>query len=92
MRQPLVFDETQTYTGDQRPLAHTRNYEWIHPVSDVVNALLAAGMAIDFLNEHEIVVWHAFPHLVEVGEDQFALPPGYPRIPLSYSIGATRRG
>ncbi|MBX3583939.1 MAG: class I SAM-dependent methyltransferase [Rhizobiaceae bacterium] len=87
---PLVFDETQTYTGDERPLVNTRNYEWIHPVSDVVGGLIGAGMRIDFLREHEIVVWHAFPGMVEVGEDQFALPEGSPRIPLSYSIGATR--
>ncbi len=89
---PLVFDESQTYTGDERKLTHTRNYEWIHPVSDVVRALAAAGMAIDFLREHEIVVWHAFPGMVEVGEDQFVLPEGLPRIPLSFSIGATKRG
>ncbi len=89
---PLVFDEAQTYTGDLRPLTHTRNYEWIHPVSDVIGALIAAGMRIDFLHEHEFVVWHAFPGMIEVGDDQFALPPGSPRIPLSYSVGATRTG
>ena len=89
---PLLFDESHTYTGDERPLTHTRNYEWIHPVGDVVGALIGAGMAIDFLREHEIVVWQAFPGMVEVGEDQFALPQGLPRIPLSYSIGATKRG
>lgn len=87
---PLVFDERQTYTGDPRPLTHSRNYEWIHPVVDVVTALIEAGMAIDFLREHEILVWQAFPGMVEAGEDQFMLPPGGPRIPLSFSIGATK--
>ena len=89
--EPLVFDETQTYTGDARPIAHTRNYEWIHPLSDIVNALISAGLAIDFLNEHEIVVWKAFPFVVETGEDQFGLPDGMPKIPMSFSIGATKK-
>ena len=89
--EPLVFDETQTYTGDARPIAHTRNYEWIHPLSDIVNALISAGLAIDFLNEHEIVVWKAFPFVVETGEDQFELPGGMPKIPMSFSIGATKK-
>lgn len=89
---PLAFDEAQTYTGDERALSHTRNYEWIHPLSDVVNAVLSAGLSLDFLNEHEVVVWKAFPFVVETGEDQFELPDGYPRIPMSFSIGATRRG
>ena len=54
--------------------------------------LIGAGLTIDFLNEHDIVVWQAFSFLVEAGEDQFALPEGQPRVPLSFSIGATRRG
>lgn len=87
---PLVFDEAATYTGDARPLTHTRNYEWIHPISDVVNALIQAGLRIDFLNEHDVIVWKPFPFVVETGEDQFELPDGMPKIPMSYSIGATK--
>jgi SAM-dependent methyltransferase len=89
---PLVFDDAQTYTGDERALSHTRCYEWIHPLSDIVNALISAGLAIDFLNEHDIVVWKAFPFVVETGEDQFSLPDGMTKIPMSFSIGATKRG
>lgn len=89
---PLVFDDTQTYTGDTRELTNTRCYEWIHPLSDIVNALIAAGLSLDFLNEHEIVVWKAFPFVVEKGVDQFVLPEGMPKIPMSFSIGATKRG
>ena len=89
---PLVFDDAQTYTGDERALSHTRCYEWIHPLSDIVNALISAGLVIDFLNEHDIVVWKAFPFVVETGEDQFSLPDGMAKIPMSFSIGATKRG
>ncbi len=90
--QPLSWDNVQTYTGDSRPLTHVRNYEWLHPLSDIVNALIAAGMTIDFLNEHDIVVWKAFPFLEEVEKGRFRLPQGMPKIPLAFSIGATRRG
>ncbi|TKT82845.1 class I SAM-dependent methyltransferase [Aquamicrobium sp. LC103] len=92
MAEPLHWDDAQTYTGDERPVKNGLHYEWIHPIGDVVNALITAGMSIDFLNEHEIVVWRAFPDLVEAGEDQFVLPAGMPRIPMSFSIGATRKG
>ncbi|WP_275785721.1 class I SAM-dependent methyltransferase [Pararhizobium gei] len=87
---PLLFEETHTYTGDERPLTHQRMYEWFHSVSDVVNAVIRAGMRIDFLNEHEILTWRHFPGMVETGEDQFELGPGYPRIALSFSVGATK--
>jgi SAM-dependent methyltransferase len=88
---PIVFDDVQTYTGDARPLEHTRCYEWIHPISDIVNALIQAGLTIDLLNEHDIVVWKAFPDVVETGEDQFALAPHHVPVPMSFSIGATKR-
>lgn len=87
---PLAWNDSQTYTGDERQLTHTRCYEWIHPLSDIVNALIGAGLRIDFLNEHEVVVWRAFPDLVELGGEQFALPDSSPKIPLSFSIGATK--
>lgn len=87
---PLVWDDAQTYTGDARPIAHTRNYEWIHPISDVVNAVIAAKLRLDFLREHEIVVWKAFPFVEEAGEDQFALPAGQVKVPMSFSLGATK--
>lgn len=89
--QPLVWDDTQTYTGDPRPLTNVRTYEWLHPLSSVVNALVSAGLSIDFLNEHDVIVWKAFSFLRETGKDQFELPDGMPRIPMSFSIGATRR-
>ena len=87
---PLVFDETQTYTGDNRPLTQTRNYEWIHSLSDIVNALIGAGLRLDFLREHEQIAWRAFPDMIETGVDLFSLPPGVPRLPMSFSIGATK--
>jgi SAM-dependent methyltransferase len=89
--EPLVFDDAQTYTGDSRPLANQRCYEWLHPLSDVVNAVIAAGLSVEFLNEHEALVWRAFPFMVEAGGGQFVLPPGHVKMPMSYSLGATRR-
>ncbi|GGD43691.1 class I SAM-dependent methyltransferase [Aureimonas glaciei] len=87
---PLVFDETTTYTGDARLMANTRNYEWLHPISAVVGSLLGAGLRLDFLHEHERLAWRAFPGMVEVGEDLFALPDGVTKIPLAFSLQATK--
>ena len=41
--EPFVSDEQTTYTGDTTRLVNTRCYEWIHPLTDVVNAVLGAG-------------------------------------------------
>ncbi|MBB3948995.1 class I SAM-dependent methyltransferase [Aureimonas jatrophae] len=89
-RDPLAFDEAQTYTGDARKLEATRNYEWIHPLGSIVGALLAAGLRLDFLHEHDRIAWRAFEGMVEDGEDLFRLPPGIAAPPLAFSIGASR--
>jgi hypothetical protein len=62
---PLVHDDVMTYTGDATPLAHTRSYEWCHPLSDVIGSLLNAGLHLDFLHEHEGLPWRDFSMMVK---------------------------
>ncbi|HMN85840.1 MAG TPA: class I SAM-dependent methyltransferase [Bauldia sp.] len=88
---PLEFNPTQTYTGDPRPLANTLNFEWVHPVSDILMSLIDAGMTIERVAEHEALPFRMFPMMVE-GEDRlWRLPPGVPRLPLSLSVRAVKR-
>src|SRR5262249_45822968 len=85
---PLVFDETHTYSGDTAPLTHCRTYEWIHSLSRVVGALLAAGLSLDFLHEYPGLPWPAFPMCVKDEDGMWHLPASIPGFPLSYSLRA----
>ncbi|MBI3711288.1 MAG: class I SAM-dependent methyltransferase [Proteobacteria bacterium] len=87
---PLAFDDATTYNGDPTPLAATRTYEWQHPLSSIVDAVLGAGLRLTMLNEHEVLPWHAFPMMVPVGDGIFGLPPGHPRMPLAFSLKAVK--
>ncbi|MEF2074122.1 class I SAM-dependent methyltransferase [Consotaella aegiceratis] len=87
---PQAWDEATTYTGDERKLVNTRCYEWFHPVGQIVTAVLDAGLRLDFLHEHDRIAWRAFPDMVEVGEDLFAMPEGTTKIPMALSLGATK--
>lgn len=90
---PLAFDEASTYTQDARPIAHRQNYCWIHPLSDILNALTAAGLTLEWLHEHEQLPYRLFPIMVPAGEPGlFRLPEGTPSFPLSVSLKATKRG
>jgi SAM-dependent methyltransferase len=90
---PLVMDEPTTYTGDPRPIAHTRTYEWIHPLSDIVNALAKAGLTLAWLNEHELLPYRLFPMMVpDEDPGMFRLPDGHPRLALSFSLKAVKTG
>ncbi len=87
---PLVFDGGETYTGDATPLAHPRTYEWQHPLSAIIGALLDAGLRLDFLREHEEVPWQIYPMAAPAGRGMYRLPPTVPAIPLAFSLKAVR--
>lgn len=88
---PQRFDSPTTYTGDQTPLVTDFTYEWMRGTSDVIDALLRAGMQLDFLREHEVLPFKLFPMMVDAGDRMFRLPAGMPRMPLALSLGATKR-
>lgn len=87
---PLVFENPTTYNGDPAPLANPKTYEWIHPLSTVIGALIGAGLRLEFLNEHERLPWKAFPMMVEAAPGLYRLPDGHPRLPLSFSLQARK--
>jgi SAM-dependent methyltransferase len=87
--EPLAFDQAHTYTGDRRALEHRRAYNWIHPISDLLTALAAAGLRLDWLHEHELLPYRLFPMMTPAGpRGLFELPAGIPRVPLSLSLMA----
>jgi SAM-dependent methyltransferase len=89
---PIVMDDPSTYTGDARKIAHTRTYEWIHPLSDILTALIDAGMTIEWLHEHEYLPSRLFPMMVPAErKGLFRLPDALPRLALSFSLKATKR-
>ena len=87
---PLVFDQTQTYSGDPVPLAAIRTYEWIHSLSRIVGALLGAGLTLDFLHEHPTLPWPIFPMCVRGEDGMWRLPDGVSAFPLSVSLRARK--
>jgi SAM-dependent methyltransferase len=88
---PLVFEAATTYTGDRTPLANTKTYQWIHPVSEIVSGLLGAGLQIEMLHEHELLPWKPFPMMVAAEDGYYRLPDGAPPIPLAVSLKARKK-
>jgi SAM-dependent methyltransferase len=67
---PLAFDDATTYTGDEREIANRRCYNWIHPLSDIINALSQAGLALEWLHEHDRLPYRLFPMMVPADVDR----------------------
>lgn len=59
------WDEASTYAGDGT-VAHTRTYEWPHPLSEIFGSLLRAGLRILHFDEGRTLPWRFSPRMVEV--------------------------
>ena len=86
---PLVFNEDTTYT-DGPKLKSTLTYEWIHSMSEIIGALLEAGLILDQFDEYDWTVFQQFDWLVEEDDGRFVTPPGRPSIGLTFTIQAHR--
>ncbi|MDP1701544.1 MAG: methyltransferase domain-containing protein [Aestuariivirga sp.] len=89
---PIVEEEATTYTGDTTPVAATTTNSWIHPLSDIINAVISAGLRLDYLHEHEELAWQFAPIMVakEDKRRMWVLPEGFPKLPLAFSLHATK--
>ncbi len=65
-------------------------YGWNHGIGELVGALLAAGLRLDRLDEHDWTSFRRFPWLEESAEEEFVVPEGRLRVPLSFTLLATR--
>jgi SAM-dependent methyltransferase len=84
---PDVYDEASDYADENAVLENTRGWEWSHPLSTTVGAVLDAGLRLDRLAEHDELPWRMFPHLVAAGEGMFGWPDEN-WLPLAVSIVA----
>jgi SAM-dependent methyltransferase len=86
----LSVEDDADYADPTATLTNTRTVEWMHPLGRTITDLIAAGLTIDFLHEHDAVPWQMFS-ACERGDDGLYRWPGEPLLPLGMSLGATRR-
>jgi ubiquinone/menaquinone biosynthesis C-methylase UbiE len=91
--QPLRFDVSGSYADPHAQVSHNVEYGWAHSLSAVLNALLAAGLELEYLHEFPFTVDPSFfPNLVEPIEGGYwRLKVHADSIPLMFSIRAHRR-
>lgn len=90
-RTPVVWDEPGTYTDGPGATVNTVSVEWFHPIGEVISVLAEAGLRIDFLHEHDFTLFGRFSSLQRAEDKLYRMPAGTPRIPLMYSLRATRQ-
>ncbi|HEV3233481.1 MAG TPA: class I SAM-dependent methyltransferase [Candidatus Dormibacteraeota bacterium] len=93
---PQEFESQGSYADREEAVVNRRTYEWTWTLGQVVSALADAGLVIEFVHEHDRITFQMLP-ILELDEDDpdepgrwYRMPPGRPRIPLSFSIRARR--
>ena len=86
---PAVDDYPYTYT-DGPPLAHPLQVEFQHQLGEIVTSLAEAGLRIEFLHEYDFDAFQRFDFLPRDEDGLFRFPPGRPRVPMMFSLRASR--
>lgn len=90
--EPLVWDEDTTYVETESSLKATVTHEWNHGLGEIISALLAQGLEITGLVEHQSIPWEALPGQMVVDErGEWRLKKAPWRLPLSYTLQAVKR-
>ena len=87
--EPQAFVEQGSYADRSSGATHTL-YQWAHSLADVVNALIGAGLRIEFLHEFPYSVHNCEPFLQESAPGRFVVRDHPGTVPLMFSIRATR--
>jgi len=89
--EPLVFDAPGTYVRTDATFTNNVTHEWNHALSEVVTAVVDAGMRVTMLAEHNSVPWDALPGQMQRDDDgEYRLIDRPWRLAASYTLQAVR--
>ena len=88
--EPAAFEADGTYAGPTKLKRPRMSYEWSHPLGDVVSAVAATGLRIEFLHEFPFTNYRALPYLHRGADGWWRLPDAGDTVPLMYSLKATK--
>ena len=81
----IVMEDQPTYTGDQKEITG-KEYSWNHSISEVLNALINAGLKIEFFNEYTFSPYSNFKNSVETEPGKWHIKGMEGKIPMVYSL------
>jgi SAM-dependent methyltransferase len=88
-RDAILLNEG-TYANPNAEIESPASVEWVHNIADVVSAMGAAGLRVEFLHEHDWIWYPILPVLKQQDDGHWRFPEGQPRIPLLYSLRAAK--
>lgn len=87
--QPARWEPDGSY-ADRNAKITNPSYEWTHSLGDVINALISAGLRIEFLHEFPYCVYNHYPFMEQGNDGWWRLKGKKETIPLMFSLKATK--
>jgi SAM-dependent methyltransferase len=86
--QPTVDESRGTYADLHAETHENVSVEWHHPLGEVVSAIAAVGLRVEFLHEYPFTLYPRWTFLEQHDDGTYWLPGDKPSLPLLYSIRA----
>jgi len=88
---PIIGDDDADYSSTEK-VRNGKTYQWAHSLSEVIGALVRAGLTIVDFQEHQTLPWRLLPWMDEgPSTDSYVLPPQSRDLcPLTFSLVARR--
>jgi len=79
-----------SYVDRNAPMKQEVSYEWMHPLSEIINALIGAGLRIDSMREFPYTVYEQFPFVEQCPDGYWRMKDKPNSLPLVFSVKATK--
>lgn len=85
------FSEPFSYVAHDEPLASPDLVHFNHGLAQIVTAIMAAGLTLTAIEEHDTVPWNPLGDAMEdVGGGEYRLRQGAERLPATYTLQAVK--
>ena len=88
MQDEVIYEEFKGTYANKNSKIKSKEYGWNHGLSEVVNALIEAGLRIDYLNEHDESPYDVLPELMKTKSGNYITKDKL--YPLIFEIKATK--
>lgn len=87
----IEHDPEGSYAVPEATTSANTTAEWQHTLADIVSAIAGAGLTIRWLHEFPFTEFQQSPVLRKSEDGKlYELPPGMPRLPLMFSVCASK--
>lgn len=87
-QEELIYDEYEGTYADTSSKIISKEYGWNHGLSEVINALIEAGLQIDYLNEYDESPYDVFPNLIKTKNGMYKMKDQL--FPMVFEVKATK--